>query len=127
MAYFNESEKQILADNIKNIFTQFQGFWVTPDPAMSAERRKRFSKFMKIFERDNTMIEKVAWQKYDEHGFLSEVDANKFFIKNGFHITMKNQPTVLNSLKLLWFDDEFMVNIKDDIEKHGKVWIMENN
>ena len=60
MAYFNESEKQILADNIKNIFTQFQGFWVTPDPAMSAERRKRFSKFMKIFERDNTMIEKVA-------------------------------------------------------------------
>ena len=74
----SDAEKEKLAATIKDLQRRFGGgAWITPDPALSAERRNRLATFAKSMGDKGFLkqAEKIAAQKYDDYGFKSEKDA----------------------------------------------------
>lgn len=127
MAYLSDAEKEKLAATIKDLQRRFGGgAWITPDPALSAERRNRLATFAKSMGDKGFLkqAEKIAAQKYDDYGFKSEKDADKFFISQGFCIEKFPQPTNLHSFKNHSLDPEIARRLSEDIREYGKVWVL---
>jgi hypothetical protein len=127
MAYFSDAEKVKLATVIKELQRQFGGgAWITADPALSAERRNRLATFAKSMGDKGFLkqAEKIAAQKYDDYGFKSEEDADKFFISQGFCIEKFPQSTDLRSFENHSLDPEIAHRLSEDIRGYGKVWIL---
>jgi O-methyltransferase involved in polyketide biosynthesis len=121
MSYLDDNEKHILAKNIKSLLQTYGGAWITPDPSLSAERRKRLGSFLEGFKSISQAVEKQTKQKYDDYGFASEAEADVFFGREGFTIDKLSQPTDLSSFSLLKHTSE-ATEISNDIQKYGKVW-----
>lgn len=124
MSYLNEEEKRDLAQNVKRLLLRFGGAWITPDPALSAQRRARLRLFNRGFKNIVKSAERVAGQKYDDHGFLSEHQADEFFLKSGFTLEKFAQPVNLNSFKACGLSRPLIQKITEDIKKYGKVWTL---
>jgi len=125
--YFNGKEMRVLARNIKFLLSKFGGVWITPDPAMSAERRASLGTAAPNFLKLAKKAEAVAAQKYEDHGFKNEQEADKFFKSQGFSLKKFSQPTDLNSFKELRISSVAAKKIKENIKKYGKVWILSNS
>ncbi len=129
MAYLSDAEKEKLAAIIKDLQRQFRGIWITPDPAMSAERRDRLATFTKSMSNKGFLkrAEEIAGQKYDDHGFKSEKGADEFFASQGLQIEKIPQPTNLHSFESYGFSPEMIQQLSEDIREYGKVWILKAN
>jgi O-methyltransferase involved in polyketide biosynthesis len=126
MSYLSDAEKEKLATIIKDLQRQFGGAWITPDPAMSAERRDRLATFTKSMSNKGFLkrAEEIAGQRYDDHGFKSEKGADEFFASQAFNIEKLPQPTDLHSFQSYGFEEEMIRQLSEDIREHGKVWIL---
>lgn len=125
MNYFNDEEKQTLADNIKSLLKNHEiWYWITPDPAFNDERRSWFAELSEKLKSRTKVLENVAKQKYSDNWFRSEQDADKYFSENKFNIQKVNQPIELDSLSSCEFEEGFVPKVKDDIKKHWRVWIL---
>jgi O-methyltransferase involved in polyketide biosynthesis len=130
MAYLSDAEKEKLATIIKDLQQRFNGgAWITPDPALSAERRNRLATFAKSMSNKgfSKKAEEIAGQKYDDYGFKSENDADEFFASQGFQIERFPQPTDLHSFKNHSLDPEIARRLSEDIREYGKVWVLKIN
>ncbi len=130
MAYLSDAEKEKLAAIIKVLQRQFRGgAWITPDPALSAERRNRLATFAKSMgdKGFSKQAEEIAGQKYDDYGFKSEEDADKFFVSQGFQIEKFPQPADLHSLENHSLNPEVARRLSKDIREYGKVWVLKTN
>ena len=121
LSYLTRSEMEQLSGNIISLLRRFGGAWVTPDPAFPKERRDRLLKEPGL----QGKAEEMAGQRYDDHGFLNEQDADDFFTSQGFSIRKLPQPTDLNSFRALNLSAEIISRFKVDIRQHGKVWLLE--
>jgi hypothetical protein len=122
LSYFTEKEENLLARIIKKLLITHGGVWITPDPALSAERKKSLSVFLPRFKSNIKKIEDRTKQKYDDHGFKSELQADEIFQKNGFLIKKIHQPTNLASLKNI--KPDLAQEIIKNIGEYGKIWEM---
>lgn len=86
LSYFDDKEKVKIAKIIRFILEKRGGVWITPDPALSAKARKYLKKDWTEYRQVMKNAEKMAKQKYDDHGFKNEEETDKFFRNCGFTI-----------------------------------------
>jgi O-methyltransferase involved in polyketide biosynthesis len=124
LSYLNDKEKHALAGNIKKLLAKSSGVWITPDPAMSAERRNRLAGFNSGFNIIKRTAETLTGQKYDDHGFGTEADADRFFEQENFALEKVSQPINLDAIKNCNIEKQLAKEIVEDVAQFGKVWIL---
>ncbi|MCX6762715.1 MAG: class I SAM-dependent methyltransferase [Candidatus Moranbacteria bacterium] len=124
LSYFDDKEKIKIAKIIKSVFEERGGVWITPDPALSAEARKYLRKDWTEYRQAMKNVEKMAKQKYDDHGFKSEKETDKLFRNCGFAIRKYNWPTKLISWQTSGYDQKRMIKLGSILKKFGKTWVM---
>jgi O-methyltransferase involved in polyketide biosynthesis len=124
LSYFDDDEKRKIAKTIKGIVEKYGGVWITPDPALSVESREFLKKSWPAFRQTLKKAEKMAKQKYDNHGFQSIKDTDRFFRECEFSIRKYNWPTKLNFLKTSEYSEKKISEFKSVLKKYGKVWIL---
>jgi len=128
MSYLTDAEKLQLADAVKGLLKNKAGVWITPDPALSAERRHGLAQLIPdSWKSGEKKVEEMTKQKYDDYVFRSEEAANEFFRENGFTVQTIPQPTELNSFDAISMNPEFAEKLKDNIKYHGKIWLLQLN
>jgi O-methyltransferase involved in polyketide biosynthesis len=125
MNYLNLSEKQKLAESVKSILSEFEGIWVTPDPALTQERRRQIRLILSTYAENERKTEAMTGQKYDDFSFSDEAAADNFFVQAGFHMEKfsqmaEDQPIV--SLGKSGLDANTVSKLKQNILDFGKVW-----
>ena len=124
MAYMNATELQQLAANIKGLLGKFGGAWVTPDPALSEQRRVGVAKLSDDLAGLIRSAETLAEQNYQQHGFKNPEEADIFFAKNGFTIEKFSQPTDLHSFDSAKINPDLAIKLQQDIKDNGRVWVL---
>jgi O-methyltransferase involved in polyketide biosynthesis len=122
--YLSLKEKETLVEIIKHMLSRFGGQWITPDPSVSIERRAFQASFMSGARERTKQVESIVGQRYDDHAFANEADADAFFQKNGFMVVKYAQPIKLNSFSAANIQKELEPKIIEDIRQYGKVWVM---
>ncbi len=124
MSYLSDDEKNRLATIVRELLKDRVGIWITPDPALSAERRKSIRQILPdSWSQQIKRVEDITKQKYDDYGFKSEADADSFFEQNGFNSEKVPQPTDLNSFTACNLDPQLVEKLKNNIRSGGKVWL----
>jgi len=124
LSYFDDNEKIKIAKIIKSILEKRGGVWITPDPAMSAEARKYLKKDWTEYRHAMKNAEKIAKQKYDNHGFKNERETDKLFRNCGFTIQKSNWPTKLISWQTSGYDRKRVIKLGGILKKFGKTWML---
>lgn len=124
MGYLSLEEKQKLAEIVKGLITRYGGEWITPDPAGSIARFDYQAAVFPDAKERMKRVEAVVGQKYGDHAFKNEEDADIFFKKNGFVIKKISQPINLHSLEEINLSQKITGKTIEDIRLYGKVWIM---
>jgi len=124
MSYFSDEEKRKLAGIIREILSQKGGVWIAPDPALSLESRGVLKKHWPDYKRLSEKVEKIARQKYDDHGFQNEKETDKLFRDCGFKIKKISWPTKLHSLKTAGYEKKQKEKLRKILKKFGKVWVL---
>lgn len=122
--YLSLDEKRKLAAIIKRLLRKYGGVFITPDPSVSVERRAAQALFMKGAQERTKRVESVVGQRYDDHAFQNESDADLFFENCGFTVKKFPQPIALHSFAACRITADVTEKIIKDIRTYGKVWVM---
>lgn len=124
LSYFDDQEKKKIAKITETLLGKYGGVWITPDPALDAEARKKLKKVWPEYKRLVKKAEAMAKQKYDDHGFKNEKDTDAFFSSCGFEVQKIAWPGKLKSWKTAGYEKKKETEIGNVLKKFGKVWIL---
>lgn len=124
LSYFDDKEMRAIAKIVQSARKKRSGVWITPDPAMGAEAREMLKSVWPEYKRLVKKAEKMAQQKYDDHGFENEKKTDDFFRACGFRIKKVKWPTKLKSWQIAGYDKRKEKEIGKILKRVGKTWVM---
>ena len=124
LSYFDKKEKEKIAGIVKNLLEEHRGVWIATDPALNAASRKELNAALPEWKKIMKKAEKLAGQKYADHGFLSEKEADSFFKACGFRVRKRAWPLKLHSLSTGCIGSKAAGKIKNFLKRYGKAWIL---
>lgn len=124
LSYFDNKEKEKIAGIVKNLLEKHGGVWIATDPALNTQSRKKLNMALPEWKNIMKKAEKLAGQKYADHGFASEEVADEFFKGHGFMIRKLSWPQKLQSIDPKFFKPEEMVKIRNFLKRYGKAWTL---
>ncbi len=126
LSYLGTEEKKTLCKNVQNILSKHGGAWITPDPAMHREgRKKMFTDSAAKSRLDNKMTQTTG-RSYDENAFADEAETDAFFLSEGFDIEkyLPQNGYDLISPKKAGLASADAKAMSDYVNAYAKVWIM---
>lgn len=114
--YLSRSEKETLANNIKEILRRFDGVWITPDFMLEAEAQQFMNQptVRSIMDSLTASIATLTGRDLRQDQFKDQTELNTFFEKLGYKLTthpqidgsyelssLKNFPMAENHLQVL--------------------------
>jgi O-methyltransferase involved in polyketide biosynthesis len=124
LSYFNGSDKEKICAVVKSLLEKYGGVWIAPDPAQNAGARKKMHLAIPEWKRIMKSAERIVGQKYADHGFASEKEADKFFKSHGFIIKKIAWPQKLHSIDPKFFKPKEVVKIRNFLKRYGKTWVL---
>lgn len=124
LSYFDDKEKKKIAGIVRSILKKHGGVWIAPDPALDSNARRALLLLLPAYRRAVKKAEKMAKQKYDDHGFKNEKETDRLFRECGFLIKKEKWPTNLKSWKTGNYDSARLKKFKNALKKFGKTWVM---
>lgn len=124
--YLSRIEKEILANNIKDILNHFGGCWITPDIMIQSEMSSLMSrpKVQSVMNQLAASIKTLTGRDLNQEQFKDQADVNSFFKKLGYKITTHPQidgSYELTSLRKLPMSDEHLKILESSL----KLWVLE--
>lgn len=124
--YLSRIEKEILANNIKDILNQFGGCWITPDIMIQSEMTSLMSrpKVQSIMNQLTASITTLTGRDLNQEQFKDQEDVSSFFKKLGYKISTHPQidgSYELTSLRKLPMNDDHLKILESAL----KLWVLE--
>lgn len=124
--YLSRIEKEILANNIKNILNHFGGCWITPDFMIQSDMNSLMKqpKVQSIMNQLTASIATLTGRDLNQEQFTDQTDLSSFFKKLGYKITPHPQidgSYELTSLRKLPINDEHLKILESSL----KLWVLE--
>lgn len=115
--YLSRPEKEILANNIKQILRRFGGVWITPDFMVEAEAQQLMNnpRVRSIMDTMTASLARLTGRDLMQDQFKDQAELNAFFEKLGFKLTTHPQidgSYELTSLKLFPMEENHLKTLK---------------
>jgi hypothetical protein len=125
ISYLDMKEKVVLCKNIHSMLARHGGAWITPDPAMHKEGRKKMFADTVSKNRLDGSIAQTTGRNYDDNAFADEATTDDFYRLQGFNIEKyfpKNGYSLV-SPKNAGLSETDAKTMLDYVNKYAKVWI----